>query len=306
MSSIVSFFENLYYRPRWYHWPVALALLPVSLLYASVMLLRRVAARPKDYGIPIVSIGNLLVGGSGKTPMTVALASRFEKVAVVLRGYGRKSSGMVVVSEWGEILTSVEESGDEAMELARSLKDITVIVAENRVEGIEKAKSMGAEVIFLDDGFSKVHIKKFDILLCPSDVPNPLPLPSGPFREFGFSRRYADLVLKEGRDFRRIVNCEGCDEPMLLVTAIANPSRLEPYLPAELVKDRLILPDHAWFDKERILSAMRRAGVEKILTTQKDLVKLEGFGLKTAVLRLRLEVVPESVEKVVQAVASYD
>ncbi|BBG65583.1 tetraacyldisaccharide 4'-kinase [Hydrogenimonas sp.] len=300
MSSLVAFFENLYYRPRWYHWPVAIALLPLSLLYASLMLLRRYAAKPGSYGVPVVSIGNLLVGGSGKTPMTIELAGRFEKAAVVLRGYGRKSSGLVVVSRWGKIGCGVEESGDEAMLLAKSLPDVCVIVSQNRPEAIEKAKELGAKVVFLDDGFSKVDIEKLDILLYPPKVPNPLPLPSGPFREFAFARRYADLTLVEGRDFRRVVSCEGCDEPMLLVTAIANPRRLEPYLPDGLVKGRVVLPDHAWFEREQIEEAMKKAGVKKILTTEKDLVKLEGFGFETALLKLRLDLDPhvyESVER---------
>ncbi len=304
MPSLTHFFETLYYRPKWYHWPVAILLLPLSLLNASIMWIRRVSAKPRHYGIPIVSIGNLLVGGSGKTPMTIELAGHFEKPAVVLRGYGRKSRGLRVVSEWGKIRTGVEESGDEAALLARSLKHGCVIVSEDRAEGIEEAKKMGAGVVFLDDGFSKVGIEKFDILLYPKRTPNMLPLPSGPFREFPFSRRYADLVLTEEKEFERVVTCEGCDEPLLLVTAIANPQRLERYLPKGLVKGRLILPDHAWFDKEEIASAMKRAGVKKILTTEKDFVKLEPFGFETALLKLRLRLDPKVVERVEKEVLS--
>ncbi len=303
MSLPVSFFENLYYRPKWYHRPVAVLLLPLSLIYASLMWLRRMVAKPRNFGIPVISVGNILVGGSGKTPMTIELAKRFEKPAVVLRGYGRKSSGLVVVSEWGKIETEVERSGDEAMLLAKSLPNASVIVSGDRPEAIKRAKELGAEVVFLDDGFSKVGIEKFDILLYPAKIANTLPLPSGPFREFASARRYADLILVEGRDFSRIVTCEGCDSPMLLVTAIANPQRLEPFLPKGLVKGRLILPDHAWFDKEEIEEAMKKAGVEKILTTEKDAVKLERFGFETALLRLRLDVAPyvyEAVERSVE------
>ncbi len=298
MSLLVSFFENLYYRPKWYHRPVAILLLPLSLIYASLMWLRRVVARPKKFGIPVVSVGNILVGGSGKTPFTIELAKRFEKPAVVLRGYGRKSSGLVVVSEWGKIKTEVERSGDEAMLLAKSLPNASVIVSSDRPEAIKRAEELGAKVVFLDDGFSKVGIKKYDILIYPPKIANTLPLPSGPFREFASARRYADLILVEGKDFSRIVTCEGCDVPMLLVTAIANPQRLEPFLPEGLVKGRLILPDHAWFDKKEIEAAMNRVGVEKILTTEKDAVKLEKFGFETALLRLRLDVAPYVYETV--------
>jgi len=289
MRLFVTFFENLFYRPRWYHWIVAFLLLPVSLPYGVAMSIRRRMAHPKKMPIPVVSVGNLLVGGSGKTPVTIALASPFPGVAVVLRGYGRKSRGLVVVSRWGEIVADVESSGDEAMLLARSLPGATVLVSEDRIEAIEKAAEMGASALFLDDGFSKVGIEKFDILLQPSHLPNPFPLPSGPFREFAFEAAAADLLLKEGVDFRREVTCEGCDdEPMLLVTAIANPRRLDPYLPEGKVAGRLILPDHAWFDPEEIRQAMKRAGVRKILTTEKDAVKLEGYGFKMALLQLKI------------------
>ena len=302
MSFLVSFFENLYYRPKWYHWPVAILLLPLSLIYASLMWLRRMVAKPRNFGIPVISVGNILVGGSGKTPMTIELAKRFEKPAVVLRGYGRKSSGLVVVSEWGKIKTEVERSGDEAMLLAKSLPNASVIVSSDRPEAIKKAKELGAKVVFLDDGFSKVGIKKFDILLYPPKIANTLPLPSGPFREFASARRYADLILVEGKDFSRIVTCEGCDVPMLLVTAIANPQRLEPFLPEGLVKGRLILPDHAWFDKEEIETAMKKAGVDTILTTEKDAVKLEKFGFNTALLKLHLDVAPHVYEVIYRRV----
>jgi tetraacyldisaccharide 4'-kinase len=303
-TRLTRFFENLFYRPRWYHWPVAALLLPLSLLYASVMFLRRRLADPEDMGVPVVSIGNLVVGGSGKTPMTVALAGHFRKPAVVLRGYGRKSRGLRVVSQFGDVRCGVEEAGDEATLLAHALPHACVIVSEDRKEGIEKAKALGAEVVFLDDGFSKVTIEKFDILLFPKRLPNPLPLPSGPFREFPFEKRAADLVLREGEDFAREVTCEGCDEPMLLVTAIADPERLEPYLPPDLVEGRLVLPDHAWFDKEEIVAAMERTGVKKILTTEKDWVKLQPLGFDAALLKLNIRPKSGIVEKVKEYVGN--
>ena len=61
----------------------------------------------KDFGIPIVSVGNLIVGGSGKTPFVITLASRFKNVTIISRGYGRKSQGLVEVSQNGEVLVDV-------------------------------------------------------------------------------------------------------------------------------------------------------------------------------------------------------
>ncbi|WOE68836.1 tetraacyldisaccharide 4'-kinase [Hydrogenimonas thermophila] len=289
MQKIVNFFENLFYRPRWYHWSIGILLLPFSFLLACIMWIRRRIIKPKSFDIPIISIGNLLVGGSGKTPMTIALAQKFKKPAIILRGYGRKSSGLVVVSEKGSIQTDVMVSGDEAMLIARKLTNATVIVSENRIDAIKKAKDLGAEIIFLDDGFSKVNIKKFEILLFPENIPNILPLPSGPFREFLFEKKFADLILTEGKDFKRVVKCVGCDKPMILVTAIANPRRLDPYIPKDLVKGEYILPDHSWFEKNEIEAEMKKYGVDKILTTEKDAVKFEKFGFDMAILELELE-----------------
>jgi len=290
MQKIVNFFENLFYRPKWYHWSIGILLLPFSIIFACIMWIRRRIAKPKSFNIPIVSIGNLLVGGSGKTPMTIALAQKFKKPVVILRGFGRKSRGLFVVSEWGNIKTDVMVSGDEAMLIARKLPNSTVIVSEDRIEAIKKALDLGAEIIFLDDGFSKVNIKKFEILLFPEKIPNKLPLPSGPFREFLSEKKFADLILAEGRDFKRVVKCVDCNKPMILVTAIANPQRLDPYLPKDLIKGKFILPDHSWFERKEIEAEMKKFGVDKILTTEKDAVKLEKFGFNMAILQLEIDI----------------
>ncbi len=86
------------------------------------------------------------------------------------------------------------------------MKNATVIVSEDRVLGIKKAKELGSKVIFLDDGFSKYNIKKFDILLKPKDEPtNNFCIPSGAYREPKSFYKKANLVLKEGIDFKREV-----------------------------------------------------------------------------------------------------
>jgi tetraacyldisaccharide 4'-kinase len=266
------------------------------------MWLRRRLAPRRRYPLPVVSIGNLVVGGSGKTPFTIALASRYEGAWIVSRGYGRRSVGLVEVSRPGAILASVEESGDEAMEMARALPDAGVVVSEDRGEGIERAMEWGAKVIFLDDGFNRVGIEKFEILLEPERIPNRRVLPAGPFREFPSTARFADLHLKEGREYRREVRVEGATGRMLLATSIARPERLEPWLPEEVV-GRLTLPDHGWFDEASLREAMERMGAESLLVTGKDAVKLEGFQLPLSLLKLQLRIdpgVPAAVDRYVK------
>lgn len=290
-------YEQLLFSPRWYHLPLIALLLPLSLLYGTLMWIRRVSASRQDFGIPIVSIGNLIVGGSGKTPFAIALASGMEDVAIVSRGYGRKSKGLVEVSKNGRILSTVEQSGDEPMLMALSLPRASVIVSEDRIAAITLARKQGAKLIILDDGFNRVRIKKFEVLLEPETIRNYLPFPAGPFREFWFTRKYADLVAREGRDFTRVVEIDQPRSKMLLVTAIANPQRLEGYLPEEVV-GKVCLRDHEYFDEGEIRKLMEEYGADSILCTSKDRVKMQDFDLPISELKLKLNVEDDIIKKI--------
>ena len=298
------FFEEMFFAPKWYHYPLIVILSPLALLYGLVMLIRRRSTAGKDFGIPIVSVGNLIVGGSGKTPFVIALASRYEDVAVISRGYGRQSRGLVKVSEEGRILTTVEESGDEAMLMAASLPQASVIVSEDRHSAIKLAKEEGAKLIILDDGFNRVEIKKFEILLEPQSIQNMLPFPSGAYREFSFSRKYADVVAKEGKSFRRNVSYEDLTSRMLLVTAISNPQRLDAYLPAGIV-DKIYLEDHAYFDEKSLQRSMVKYKAESLLVTQKDAVKMQNFKLPLSHMKLKLDIEDEIFSEVDRYVNTY-
>lgn len=290
-------YEQLLFSPRWYHLPLIALLLPLSLLYGTLMWIRRVSASREDFGIPIVSIGNLIVGGSGKTPFAIALASGMEDVAIVSRGYGRKSKGLVEVSKNGKILARVEQSGDEPMLMALSLPRASVIVSEDRIAAITLARKQGAKLIILDDGFNRVGIKKFEVLLEPETIRNYLPFPAGPFREFWFTRKYADLVAREGRDFTRVVEIDQPRSKMLLVTAIANPQRLEGYLPEEVV-GKVCLRDHEYFDEGEIRKLMEEYGADSILCTSKDRVKMQDFYLPISELKLKLNIEDDIIKRI--------
>jgi len=287
--SVTQGYEQMLFHPRWYHYPGILLLLPFSLLYGTGMFFRRVLRRKKDFGLPIVSIGNLIVGGSGKTPFTIALASRYDTVAVISRGYGRQSRGLVEVSRNGDVRVSVEESGDEAMLMALSLPKASVIVSEDRHKAIALAKEQGAALIILDDGFNRVEIEKFEILLEPQTIENFLPFPAGPYREFVFSKYAADILVKEGKDFNRQVRFEKLCDRMLLVTAISNPERLEPFLPKGVVQ-KVYLPDHAYFDEAVLARLMQEYHAQSLLVTQKDAVKMKGFKLPLSKMKLELDI----------------
>jgi tetraacyldisaccharide 4'-kinase len=282
----------MFFAPKWYHFPFIIVLLPLSLIYGILMSLRRIAVPQKDFAIPIVSVGNLIVGGSGKTPFVIAVASRFKNVVIISRGYGRKSQGLIEVSRNGEILVDVEQSGDEPMLMATSLPKASVIVSEDRHRAIEFAKEQGAKLIILDDGFNRVEIKKFEILLEPQNIKNYLPFPAGAFREFYFNRNYADIVAKEGDDFERVVSFEDLRERMVLVTAISNPIRLDRYLPEGVVK-KIYLEDHAYFNEQRLKNILEEYEADSLLCTSKDRVKMEGFKLFISEIKLKLRIQDE-------------
>jgi len=250
------------------------------------MYLRFKSKKTEDFDIDIISIGNLSVGGSGKTPLVSALALRYENAAVVLRGYGRESSGLYVVSDGTKILCDVSISGDEAMIYAHKLPLAIVIVSKDRKEGIKRAKEMGAKILFLDDAYSKHDIKKLDIII---DVKskNSFCLPSGPFRERLWSGKEA-VVVKEEREFKRVVELKNKSDKMSLVTAIARPQRLDKYLPDVVSKN--YFEDHHTFVRDEVLEILQRDGSESILVTYKDFVKLEQFDLPLSLLDMHVEV----------------
>ena len=249
------------------------------------MSIRRVITVQKEFDTPIISVGNLIVGGSGKTPFTIALARRYEGVFIISRGYGRQSRGLVWVSDCGEILTTVESSGDEPMLMAQSLPKASVIVSEDRQKAIRVAQTKGAKLIILDDGFNRVDIVKFEILLEPKEIKNPLPFPAGAFREFYFNRYYADICLKEDKDFKRVVSFDNLTDSMILISAISNPQRLEPYLPKGVVH-KYYLEDHAYFDEMVLKTLLEKYQATSILCTSKDRVKMIGFKLEISEMKL--------------------
>ena len=254
-----------------------------------IILIKRAMAKEIYFGIPIISVGNIIIGGSGKTPVTIKLASKYEDVCVVLRGYGRASKGLFVVSLNGKILVDVKTSGDEAMLLANSLEKATIIVSEDRIKAILKAKELGCKIIFLDDGFSKYQIAKFNILLRPKDEPtNIFCLPSGGYREPKGFYAQADIELLEGSDFKRVITIKKddieCELPSktVLITAISKPKRLLEYLPKDI--QMISFPDHYDFTSEDIKDIQEKYKDYSFVTTGKDFVKLEKFKFKNLYL----------------------
>jgi tetraacyldisaccharide 4'-kinase len=286
--------ERYFYAPGPVQKLLSLLLAPLGALYCAVMAYRFRKSSPLRPPIPVVSVGNLTVGGSGKTPVVIALAQNRKNAAVVLRGYGRKSRGLRVVRDRSGILCDVEQSGDEAMIYARKLPETVVIVSEDRVAGIARAEALGCDVVFLDDGYSKHHIEKLDLLIEVKSA-NMRCLPAGPFRERLWQGKQVRW-LREGEDFERVTEVVDARARMSLVTAIARPERLDPFLPDVVGKH--YFPDHYFFGREELERILEADEADALLVTYKDYVKIRHFKLPVALLELRLKLDGKLLEEV--------
>lgn len=159
---------------------------------------------------PVICVGNLTTGGTGKTPAVIAITQILNKedgnkprVAILSRGYKRKSKAPVlVVSDGKSILATPEESGDEPYLMASSLKNVPVVVGSDRYKsGIYSAEHTGADVFLLDDGYQHLRLHR-DINILLMDASNPYGngylLPKGILREplHGISRAGCVIVTR--------------------------------------------------------------------------------------------------------------
>ena len=182
-------------------------LLPFSWLYGLGAAARNSAfdmgLLPRRRGaVPVIAVGNLTAGGTGKTPLveyiTGRLVERGLNVAVVSRGYGRRSHGVVLVSRRGDILADAFTGGDEPVQIARKFRSASVVVGERRADAAARAVAeCGAEVIVLDDAFQHRSIRRdLDILVIDASTEflRERILPAGMRREWFSGLRRAGLI----------------------------------------------------------------------------------------------------------------
>jgi tetraacyldisaccharide 4'-kinase len=194
--------------PRWIRW----LLWPLEQFYALAMRLRAAAYRRgwlKSQRLPakVVSVGNLTVGGTGKTPVVLHLARRLQerglRVAILTRGYGRREPAPLVVNGLGEVTKYTPElMGDEPVLLTRHLPQVTIGIGADRFALAQQILKMETDrppqVFLLDDGFQHLRLQR-DLDLVLIDVSDPFGagavLPAGRLREPLGALGRADLVL---------------------------------------------------------------------------------------------------------------
>jgi len=280
---------------------------PLSAVYGRAARLRRswYAKRPhaqRRLERPVISVGNLTSGGSGKTPVVAALArlllERGHRPAILSRGYARvqESDGVVVVSDGDRVVASVEASGDEPQMLARSLAGVPVLICPDRYLAGRLAEShFGTTVHLLDDGFQHLQLARdVDLLIVsPRDLDDRV-LPAGRLREPADAARVADAVIVPGSsdEAARVASAlgvaksftmtmrfgslrplavgesmpiEGSGANVLAIAGIARPERFFAAVREQGfdVVGEMVFSDHHWFTSADLESIARRAASAK-------------------------------------------
>jgi tetraacyldisaccharide 4'-kinase len=309
----------------------SLILPPLSVLYGAVTrtrlsLYRRGAFHSTKLDRPVISVGNITTGGTGKTPLVEWVARRIagagKKVCILTRGYGRDNPDrQVVVSDGTNVLASPSEAGDEPFLLATNLVGVAAVISNaDRIEAAKGAiKHLGTDCFVLDDGFQHLRLER-DLNIVTIDATNPWGgghlLPYGRLREplSGLSR--ADCVVITRADqannldtlrdeirgltenapifqSRMLVKNrpETIPTPVAAFCGVGNPRSFFNQIPHEIVLQKTFSDHHRYSqaDVDSLIEAARRAGARSLVTTAKDAVKLQSLSFSLPFFVLEIE-----------------
>ena len=296
------------------HW-LAKALTPVASLYASLGSFRARMVVPQRASVPVVCVGNITAGGSGKTPVSIAIAQRLaalgHRPAFLTRGYGGRLSGPLLVDADKAHAVDV---GDEPLLLARSFP---TIVSADRPKGADMAGFQGASVVVMDDGFQNPSLHKDASLVvvdADSGLGNGLLIPAGPLRETtqqALARTDGLVLMGQGNGADEVIAlARSRDIPVVhgtltptgdtaqwqgkRVIAFAGIGRPEKFfdtlasLGADIRETQTYGDHHAFTDEEaQALLSRARDGALALVTTEKDMARLAGSGHSGALAELR-------------------
>jgi tetraacyldisaccharide 4'-kinase len=270
----------------------------------------------KKLARPVISIGNISVGGSGKTPFVIALgqllADRGIAFDVLSRGYGRTSTEIAVVDPQG----SVAQFGDEPLLMARKLQAPVIVGADRYRAGLLAEQKFSTKLHLLDDGFQHRRLHRdFDIVLLPSEDQTGSLLPTGRLREPITALRRADAVVlfdsqalqvqaKSIWRARRVIEVPAAAGKAIAFSGIARPRQFLDGLKSSKLEitGALTFRDHHRYqqsDIDRLLDLKKQSNAGTFITTEKDLINLGTLSaqlspLMTAGLKIEVES-PEQV-----------
>lgn len=290
-----------WYRPRS---PKSHLLTPLAALYGAITA-RRMARSGFDAGIPVLCVGNYHLGGAGKTPTVLALTKLLRELGetpvVLSRGYGGRLKGPVMVDRERHTAFDI---GDEPLMMAR---DVPVAVARDRLDGVALAKSQGATVILMDDGFQNpLLLKDAALIVIDSErgLGNGKVFPAGPLRaplKAQLTRTDALVLIGDGHaadsvaaeisnrgkpvlrarlkpDAASVARLQG--KPVFAFAGIGDPERFFRSLRAcgiEVARTRRFA-DHHIFSRDELAALAADSQREQLtlVTTEKDLARLRG------------------------------
>ena len=270
------------------------------MLYGLSVALKARLSSPYKASVPVICVGNLTAGGSGKTPVAMAvgeaLRQRGKKVFFLTRGYGGSEAGPLLVAD-----QSAEKVGDEALLLAAIAP---TVVAADRAAGARFAEANGAEIIVMDDGHQNFSLVKTLSLVVVDGLGNQLMLPAGPLRESvaqGLGRANAvvnfgkeDLAPYQGAVINARLEPEGSDLSGKRVFAFAGIGRPEKFTlslkdAGAIVTGAQFFGDHHAYTQAEIAGLRQQAKDAALVTTQKDYVRLPAdLRAGIAVLKVRV------------------
>ena len=293
--------------------------LPLAAVFGMIVTLRNFLydnglLKISKVTMPVISVGNITAGGTGKTPMTIHLAEQAKargfKPGIVSRGYGRKSKGCQIIHDGNELKTTVENSGDEPFLMASLLEDVPVVVSEKKTVGAKKLiQDYNVDVILVDDGFQ--HRSLFRdiniLLLSASEKKNTYHmLPMGLLREplSNIQRadyifitkgerknipyrvdKYVDNYVESKTSFQlkkymagKLFDAEIPEFELFAFCGIAQPQLFFDSIRSCGIKvsNYLRFSDHVTYDKKINSKILESMSSQEIglITTEKDLVKL--------------------------------
>jgi tetraacyldisaccharide 4'-kinase len=279
----------------------SIILFPLSLVFLMIIFIKKKVSKVYKFKIPIICVGNVYVGGTGKTPLSILVANEIKML-------GKKPV----------ILRKFYESHKDEYELIKNNLN-NLIVNKKRIDGIIEAEESNYDIAILDDGLQDYKIKKDLNIVCFNEkqlIGNGLVMPAGPLRESLNILKSTDIVIINGNKNKSFeekilnindklkilysnykpVNIEKFKKKKLFAFAgIGNPENFFQLMENNglFIKKRFIYPDHYEFSKNEIMNIVNEAKEEnsQIITTEKDYYKIRKFDIdKIQYIKIELNI----------------
>jgi tetraacyldisaccharide 4'-kinase len=302
---------------------------PLSAIFGAGVAIRnslydRRILQIKKLARPVISIGNISVGGSGKTPFVITLGQLLTKRGipfdVLSRGYGRTSAKIAVVDPNG----SPAQFGDEPLLIAQKLQVPVIVSADRYQAGLLAEKKFSTKLHLLDDGFQHRRLHRdFDIVLLPAEDEAGVLLPVGRLREPLSALKRADaIVLPDSPDrpvqgknlwrARRVMELPDASGKLIAFSGIGRPGQFLGGLKSSNLElaGTISFRDHHRYDQgdiDRLLTLKKQTSSDNFITTEKDVINLGTLSaqlspLLTARLRIELESPQQAFEEIIKTV----